>query len=135
MNFKQIRDIIDKHGPMLLGLDLYPDLLDSKIHSHRGVPKGEKQKGMGHAMVVVGVRKEDPSEELKKQVLAESDLNRLSTILLIQNFWQSKEFIEMDLMYFAEATPALHSIQGTPDPAPTRYEETKQLAGSIRRAI
>lgn len=142
--FEGIRKVMDEHGPVMVGLEIFESLMDDRIVSHRGgSPLGGKDKDdQGHSMVVIGVRREsreDFPEDLENRCLydeklSDTKLEKLSTVLLIQNFWEEKEFFEMDLQYLQEVNGVLHSLEGRIDVTANAYKATRETANLIRSA-
>jgi hypothetical protein len=94
-SFEKVRDMMKDHGPGLVSIyNLYSDIHEPGTFSYTGT-RPKKMKGevrTGHAMVAVGVRK-DANDKVH---------------LLLQNFWEDKEFLEVDYDYLKASNGKLH---------------------------
>ena len=100
-------------------------------------------------MVVVGVRKESPADFLQhlmemcrrdktndKTMYDERKkitmLEKMGTVLLLQNFWFEKAFLEMDLAFLRNVNGQLISMGGPIDVTSRAYKATRESVNKIR---
>jgi len=94
----QVPQYFANYGPALVSrFQVHPDFLETKVHHHNGAPTGSSV-GM-HAMMLAGHRL-DAGGKL---------------VLLLQNWWADKQFVEIDEEYFRKCFGLLHFVT-TPQP-------------------
>ena len=115
MTFDGIKSLLEEHGPMVILVDVPEELQKCRTRSYRGVDYELRDPtGLGHAMVVVGVRQEKATSIPDGHFPPETphDIEKLRTCLLIQNFWVGCELFDMDLKYFDYARGELYYVRG-----------------------
>jgi len=106
-----VKSIINnfKHfGPGLVSnFHVYGDFLETNVHHHHGLPNFDDFKGL-HSMVIVGWKQETIQEKEK-------------IFLLMQNWWKSKQFVEMDSEYYDACSPVCCFITTQQDAIPKQF--------------
>jgi hypothetical protein len=105
-------------GPALVAqFSVHEDFEDRSIHRHHGQPVGEA-KGM-HCMVLIGCRTDAASGK---------------QFFLLQNWWKSKQFVEVDAEYIEQCGAVLFFVKTPqtciPDVFPTttaKYAENESF--------
>mgnify|MGYP000104858107 CR=1 FL=1 len=100
---KNLKEHLNKYGPILLSnFDVKESFLNINIHSHFGI---DSSKSVGqHAMLIIGHR---------------TDLDG-KDIILVQNWWEQKQFLEMDLDYMEGSS--LYFVESAEKEIPSKYD-------------
>ena len=92
------REHLESYGPALVhGFTAYPDFMDPHKWLYVGSPAAEKSVGK-HAMVLIGIRIDDSA----------------GTRFLLQNWWPSNQFVEVDVDYMLACDASITFVKGTP---------------------
>jgi hypothetical protein len=85
-DYAVIRESLEKYGPGLAIMTYtHEDFHEANKFRYEGTPDGKAE---GHAVVLVGIRKNDYNE----------------TYFLLQNFWEGKQFVEVRQDYFIHSS-------------------------------
>ena len=100
-------ELLSKYGPALVSnFKVHEDFLDRNVHEHYGQPIGDIE-GM-LAMALVGSR---------------CDPKTGNVFFLLQNWWSTKQFVEVDLEYLEACGATLYYVKtpqfGVPETFPT----------------
>ncbi|KAL3913035.1 MAG: hypothetical protein SGILL_006651 [Bacillariaceae sp.] len=121
MKFDEIRQNLEKYGPLLLYVRGYHEDLHDKHTLSRKGNSGKKPKMTenNHFLVVIGIRKENED-----------------AFLLIQTSREDEELIEMDYEYLRGLRfPSLYYIKGEISNKPLMACKCLEKAGNIRASI
>jgi hypothetical protein len=86
---------MNKYGPALVScFRVHEDFNDLNVLTHKGITKGEYV-GL-HSMLIIGYR---------------HDAENNKDYFLLQNWWTSKQFIEIDLAYLKACKPLIYFVE------------------------
>jgi hypothetical protein len=116
-DYATILSLLKKRGPALAEvLGLHLDFQEPGKFAYRGPPVGDKS---GHAMTLIGVRQDE-----QRQVY-----------YLLQNFWQTKPFVEEGQDYFLASGGKLMFMAENAEMAPISDKTYSEQTHSVRCAV
>ena len=91
-----IENVIQEYGPILVSeFQVYQDFLEENRFLYHGDSEDSEEGSVGmHSMLIIGYRKENDK-----------------VYYLLQNFWEKKQFIEVDGVYLKKCGATLYYVE------------------------